>query len=241
LLLLSLFLLAACATKPAPTPAQNAGTYFKEGEAFFEQGLYKDAIDSWEKVRDSYFSPELNILAELKIAEAHFLAEEYIEAAVAYESFLQSHPDHPRAADALYLLGLSYNHQILAPDQDQTATISALHAFQTLLQRFPEDPRKREVQIYIDRCNNQLAVNEVNIGSFYLKTKYYSAAISRFEGVLKKYPNYFQRDKAYFYLGQAYALVGDSDKSSLVFNILFNEYANSEYTFEARKFIEKNQ
>ena len=97
--ILSLFLLPACSPQTVVPPAKNAGVYFQEGEEFYEKGLYQDAIASWEKVRDSYYSPELNTLAELKIAEAHFLGEEYIEAAVAYEAFLKNHPDHPRVAE----------------------------------------------------------------------------------------------------------------------------------------------
>lgn len=238
--LLSLVLLAACSPKTVVPSTKNAGVYFQEGEDFFEKGLYRDAITSWEKVRDSYFSPELNTLAELKIAEAHFLGEEYIEAAVAYEAFLTNHPNHPRIPEVLYQLGLSYTYQILSYDQDQTATTYALNAFKTLQERFPQDPRQEEVQIYIDRCLNQLAASELNIGVFYLRTKSYSAAVKRFEGLLKKYPNYYERDKAYYYLGQAYLLSGEKEKAVVAFNTLFKDYIGSEYILDAQRFIEKN-
>ncbi len=238
--LLSLLLLAACAPSTVVPPAKNAGVYFQEGEGFFEKGLYSDAIASWEKVRDSYFSPELNTLAELKIAEAHFLGEEFIEAAVAYEAFLTNHPDHPRVADVLYQLGLSYTFQILAADQDQTSTAYALNAFKTLQNRFPEDRRKEEVQIYIDRCLNQLAASELNIGSYYLRTESYSASINRVEGLLKKYPNYYERDKAYYTLGQAYLLGGEKEKAIVAFNTLFDDYVGSEFILDAQRFIEEN-
>lgn len=238
--LLSLMLLAACAPRTVVPPAKNAGVYFQEGEEFFEKGLYRDAIASWEKVRDSYYSPELNTIAELKIAEAHYLAEEYIEASVAYESFLKNHPDHPRVPDVLYSLGLSYTNQLLAPDQDQSATVYALNAFQTLKERFPEDRRKEETQIYIDRLLNQLAASELDIARFYLKTKYFSASVNRIEGLLRKYPNYYERDKAYFYLGQAYLLSGEKEKAVVAFNTLFNDYIGSEFILDAQRFIEKN-
>lgn len=240
LLAATLMFLPACAPKTVVPPAKQAAVYFQEGEGFFEKGLYRDAIASWEKVRDSYFSPELNTLAELKIAEAHYLSEEYIEAAVAYEAFLKNHPDHARVPDVLYQLGLCYVQQMYNFDQDQTPTIYALNAFRTLQQRFPQDRRKEEVQIYIDRALNQLAANELYIGEFYLKTKSFQASINRIEGLLKKYPNYYERDKAYFILGQAYLLNGEKDKAVASFNSLFNDFIGSEYVLDAQRFIEKN-
>lgn len=238
--LLSLLFLAACAPNIIVPPAKTAGVYFQEGEGFFEKGLYRDAIASWEKVRDSYFSPELNTLAELKIAEAHFLGEEYIEAAVAYEAFLKNHPDHPRVPDVLYQLGLAYTFQMLKTDQDQTSTLYALNAFRTLQENFPEDRRKEEVQIYIDRCLNQLAASELHVGNYYLRTKAYSASVNRIEGLLQKYPNYYERDKAYFFLGQAHLLNGEKEKAVIAFNTLFNDYVGSEYILDAQRFVEKN-
>jgi outer membrane protein assembly factor BamD len=182
----------------------------------------------------------LNTLAELKIAEAHYLGEEYIEASVAYEAFLQNHPSHPRVPDVLYQLGLSYTHQLLASDQDQSATVYALNAFRTLKERFPEDRRQEETQIYIDRMLNLLAASELNIGKFYLRTKYFSASINRIEALLKKYPNYYERDKAYYYLGQAYLLSGEKEKAVVAFNTLFDDYIGSEFILDAQRFVEKN-
>lgn len=240
LLLLALFLIPACTSKKVEPVEKNAAFYFQEGEEFYEKGLYKDAIASWEKVRDSYYSPELNTLAELKIAEAHFLGEEYIEAAVAYEAFLQNHPNHPRVPDVLYQLGLAYTYQMLAPDQDQTSTTYALNTFRTLKERYPEDRRIGEVQIYIDRCLNMLAARDLIVANYYLRTGYYSAAINRIEGLLEKYPNFYQLDKAYYVLGQAYSFIGENEKSITAFNTLFEDYTGSEYIADAQEFLAEN-
>jgi outer membrane protein assembly factor BamD len=129
---------------------------------------------------------------------------------------------------------------MLNVDQDQSATIYALNAFQTLKERFPEDRRMEEVQIYIDRCLNQLASSEVQVGQFYLRTKSYAASINRLTGVLKKYPNYYQRDKAYYLLGQAYLMNGEKDEAVASFNTLFNDYVGSEYILDAQKYMETN-
>jgi outer membrane protein assembly factor BamD len=238
---LCLLLLAACSSKTTePTEQAQAATYFQEGEVAFENGLYQDAIASWEKVRDTYFSPELNALAELKIAEAQFLAENYLEASVAYEEFLKNHPDHARSADILYQLGIAYIKQMRNYDQDQTATRSALTTFGMLKDRFPDDPRNEEASIYIAYGMDQLAAHELIIAKFYLKTGYYSAAIGRLEGIFRQYPDFNKKDEAYFALGQAYFKNGDRDKATEVFERLFKEFAGSEQSDEARKFLDKN-
>jgi outer membrane protein assembly factor BamD len=242
LALVALLLLAACSSKKdVPiTAANQAAIYFQEGETQFESGLYQDAIASWEKVRESFYSPELNTLAELKIAEAHFLAEDYLEASVAYEEFLKNYPDHARTPDVLYQLGVAYNNQMRKPDQDQTATRNALSTFRTLQTRFPDDPRNSEAQTYIDNSLNQLAASEVVVAKFYLKIGHYAAAINRIEGLFRQYPDYDGKDEAYLYLGQAFFKSGNRDKAIEAFNTLYNNYPGSAYVSDAEKFVRKH-
>lgn len=232
-------LLAAACTSTVVPPPRTADYYLQEGEGFFDKGLYEEAIASWEKVRDTYFSPELNILAETKIAEAHFLAGNYVEAAAAYEDFLKQHPDHERTAQILYQLGMSYYNQMLSADRDQTATRNALVTFEALLKRFPADPKNEEVGVLAARCRDRLAEHELYVGRFYLRSGEYQAAIHRLKSIFSHYPNYFKRDQVYFYLGQAYLKTGDRQQAIAAFNTLFKEFPQSEYIIEAQKTVEK--
>jgi outer membrane protein assembly factor BamD len=238
-LLVAVLLLAACTQTVVPPP-RTADFYLQEGEGFFDKGLYEEAISSWQKVRDTYYSPELNVLAELKIAEAHYLAENYLEAATAYEDFLKQHPEHEKTPEVLYLLAMSYYNQILSSDRDQTATRNALVTFERFLKRYPGDPKKEEVEVLASRCRDLLAEHEVYVGRFYLRTGRYPAAISRLKGVFALYPNYYERDKAYFYLGQAYLKNGDKPQAISAFNTLFKEFPRSEYIIQAQKIVEKH-
>lgn len=234
-----LMILSACAASSPPTPVSTAEQYFQEGESYFEKGLYSDAIASWEKVRETFYSPELNVLAEMKIAEAHFHAKEYPEAAAAYEDFLKQHPDHERTPQILYQLAMSYYHQILSHDRDQTATRNALATFEDLLKRYPEDPRKGEVTTFIAHGRNRLAEHELYVGHFYLRTKQYQASINRLKGIFAQYPDFEHGDELYFYLGQAYLKSGDKQSAIDTFNALSREFPQSEYVAEARKIMEK--
>lgn len=235
IVLITLFL-AACSSKEV-VPRHSAEKYFQDGERFYESNLYEDAIASWEKVRDTYYSPELNMLAEIKIAEAYYRAQRYEEAASAYADFLKQHPNDSRLDDIIYQLGLSYYQQMLSADRDQTSTQNALNSFQELLRRFPEYPLAEEVGYLVQRCRNRLAEHEVYVGQFYLKKEYFQAAITRLKKALKDYPNYYYRDKAYYYLGQAYLQTGQKDKTKEVWNQLFEQFPGSEYLIDAQKVL----
>ncbi len=231
--------LAACA-KPVVPPPKTAAFYLQEGEKFFDKGLFEEAIANWEKVRESYYSPELNIIAELKIAEAYFLAEKYPEAAAAYEDFIKQHPNSDRIPQAMYQLGLSYFRQMLPADRDQTATRNAWETFRSLLNKFPKDPHREEVQVYLGRCEDRLAEHELYVAKWYLKIDRYQAAIDRLEGLFRTYPNYFYRDEAYLVLGKAYMLNGQKEKAVAAFNTLFKEFPASPFIIEGQKFLEKH-
>jgi TolA-binding protein len=58
--------------------------------------------------------------------------------------------------------------------------------------------------------------------------------------VLDKYPNYYERDKTYYLLGQAYLKNGEKEDAVASFNTLFDDYVGSEYILDAQRFIEKN-
>lgn len=233
-----LLALTACSSSVVPPP-RNADYYLQQGEQMFDRGLYEEAVANWEKVRDSYYSPELNIIAELKIAEAYYLSQKYPEAAAAYEDFIKQHPNSDRISHAMYQLGLSYYQQILNADRDQTATNNALVTFQSLLKRFPQHPSKEEIKVYIGRCQDRLASHEVYVGRFYLKTDKPFAAIGRLEKVFKTYPNYYFRDEAWYYLGKAYLITGQKEKAVQAFNTLFKDFPASQYIIQAQKSMEK--
>lgn len=237
-LLLLLLFLAACSSTIVPPP-KSAATYFQEGENYFDKGLYDEAVTAWEKVRDSYYSPELNVLAEMKIAEAYYLGERYVEAATAYEDFLMQHPDHERTEEAIYRLGMSYYHQILSADRDQTATRNALVTFETFLKRFPKSNRSEEVAVFASRCRDRLAEHELYVGRFYLRTGHPEATIGRLQALLKDYPNFIGRDSAWFFLGKAYLETGKRDQAVIAFNTLYRDFPESEYILQAQKYVEK--
>jgi len=237
LVIFCLFFMTACSSNIVPPP-RSAETLMSEGETFFAEKRYDDAIAAWEKVRELYVSPAMNALAELKIADAHFLAEDYIEAAVAYEAYLKAYPDDPNSANILYNLGVSYHQEMLAPERDQTTTRNALSAFNTFLTRYPNEPRRPAVEKFIAEEEDALAGHELHIGSYYQKKGVDTAVIARLEPLVTAYPNFSRKDELYFILGSAYLHNNKRELAAEYFNRLYKEYPQSPYTLKAQKLLE---
>lgn len=235
---LAFLLVTACA--PTPPKEKTAADYFQEAEVLFESRRYPEAIESYEKVREIFYSPEMNMLAELKIAEAHFLSKQYLEAAVAYEEFLKQHPSYPQMDQVLYQLGMSYYKQKLSIDRDQTAARNALATFNTLLEAYPDFPEASDIKVLRLECLDDLVAHEIYVGEFYLKTDKYDAAIRRLQGVSELYPDhYYQRDRASFLLGKALLEADRIDEAREVWESLIRRFPQSSHAEKALKELKK--
>jgi len=238
---LYLFVLVAagCATTPDAV-SRNPESMAKAAEEFQTSGRYEDAVAQWRKVRESYASPELTALAEIKIADAQYDDKNYIEAAAAYEEFRKLHPNHEKAPYALYRQGLSHYSQITGIDTDQTPVANAVTVFESFLRLYPSSEYAEEVRNKLDVCRTKQVEYEIYVGRFYYRTDQYGAAIKRLEEALKKYPRSPVNDETLFYLGSSYIRSGEKDKGRDAFQKLFTEYRTSKYVNEARKFLDKN-
>jgi len=211
--------LSACASKSSVQPVtKDALYYFQQGEMAFEEEEYTKAIEHWQRVRESFTSPELTALSELKIADAQLADELYIEAIASYEDYLKQHPASVRKSDVLLRLGKAHFHQILARDRDQTATRNALATFEQLQKNFPNKVNPQELDNLILQCRSRLAENEIYVGHFYLKTKRYQAAISRLEKLRNDYPEFYDMGHVELYLAQAYYHKGDTETAVNLFD-----------------------
>jgi len=229
-------LLEGCATTNFTGPPD---VLFKEGERSFQKGNYEDAIAHWKKVKESYQSPELSTKAELNIADAYFLKEDFIEAAAAYEDFRKLHPNHERAGYALYRQAMSHFNQIHGIDTDQTPVKNALITFESYVKLYPAGENLSEVKEKIGQCRDKQLQYELYVGKFYMKTDKYPAAVARFEEALKAFPGQSRRDEVLFNLGRAYQKAGQQPKALEVFGRLVKEFPASKFAGEAGKAIGK--
>ncbi|MBL7178909.1 MAG: outer membrane protein assembly factor BamD [Desulfobacterales bacterium] len=161
---------------------------------------YKDAIKSFEKLKDWYPFSKYAILAELKIGDAHYRLEEYEDAVAAYENFESLHPRNEAIPYVIYQIGLCYFERIDTIDRDQSSAQKAVETFERLRKQFPKDPYSIKAEELIKKCQRSLSGNDFYVGLFYYKSKHYKAALERFKSVLTNYPDVGVHQKALQYI-----------------------------------------
>jgi len=182
-----------------------------EGMEEFERGRFRNSIERFEKLKDWYPFSKYAILAELKIADAHYNLQEYAEAVMAYEEFENLHPRNEAIPYAIYQIGICYFEQVDTIDRDQTATREALSTFRRLVKQFPNDPYANLARAKIRTSLKSLAANELYIGLYYLKTKHYEGALNRFKSVIANYPDAGVHYQALQYIAQCERLLQKTD------------------------------
>ncbi len=182
-----------------------------DGMDAYESGKYTVAIEKFQKLKDYYPFSKYAILAELKIADAHYQREEYEEAIFEYENFEKLHPRNEAIPYVIYQIGTCYFKQIRTPDRDQTSALKALETFQRLNKQFPQDPYARRSQENIDKCQKSLAGNAYGIGIFYYKSKHFKAALQRFMAVVSDYPDVGYHQKALEYIAKCEAAIAKEE------------------------------
>ncbi len=172
-----------------PRVRQTPEALYQRGVEQYKKGDYKKAIASFTRVRDEYPLNPVALQAELGIGDSYFENEQYIDAEVAYSSFVELHPTNPNVPYAMFQLGMCHYHQMQTIDRDQTETLKARREFERLIARFPQSKFAIMAEKNLREVKQRQAEHEFYIGEFYYRTKKYDAALKRFDVIQKNYAN----------------------------------------------------
>jgi outer membrane protein assembly factor BamD len=166
---------------------ESAEELASKGMEDFQDEDYDDALETFTTLKERYPYSRYAILAELKVADAHFHRQEYPEAITAYEDFARLHPKNEVIPYVLYQIGACHFQQLASLDRDQSATRQAILAFDRLIKAHPNSAYATRAKESIKICRHLLAEHEMYVGRFYYKSKHYKAALGRFQIVLAYY------------------------------------------------------
>jgi outer membrane protein assembly factor BamD len=237
----ALLALTACASQPpAPELAElpEADVLYHEGVALLEDRKtllwlfditpYGDAIDKFQEVVDNYPYSEYAVAAELKIADSYFDQEHWDEALSYYQDFAELHPEHEKVPYTLFRSALCYAEQTGTANRDQTATRRALVALDQLMVRYPGAPETREAEVLWKELRTTLGQHVLGVGDFYWKRDEYQSAAGRYRQVLDEYPGLGLDAEALYKLGLCYTHMNRDDDARRIFEVILENYENSD-------------
>jgi outer membrane protein assembly factor BamD len=106
--------------------------------------------------------------------------------------------------------------------------------FQRLLQAYPRSAYVDEAKEKLAASRERLAAYDLYVGRFYYRQGAYPAAIGRFEGLLRVYPEVSFADEVLFLLGNAHARSDHSQEASNIYAELVQRYPQSRYANQAK-------
>ena len=193
------------------------------------QGNYQESARLFDEVERQHPYSIWARRAQIMGAYAYYLTNEYDEAILAAQRFIQLHPGNPDVPYAQYLVATSYYEQITDVGRDQKMTQRALEALQEIVQRYPESAYARDARLKLDLAHDHLAGKEMEIGRYYLKRGQYAASINRFRTVIKDYQTTTHVPEALHRLTEAYVALGVAEEAQATAAVLGHNFPGSEW------------
>lgn len=226
-------IVAGCSAKPTRTAAE----YFSDGNKEYRSGAYAIAVEHYRELLDQHpFSDEAEE-AELRIAHAHYLGEDYTAAIIALSDFQRRHPTSEHLPFVGYLLGMSYVHQMGTSDRDQTAAQSAHSYFSTLISQYPSSPYADLARLELADCRNSLAEHELQIADFYAHRDNEDAEEVRLLSLTSRFGETQPAATALFRLARLYSDEKKGEQATLALRALETLHPAAPETAKARQFI----
>lgn len=236
---------AACSSGPKkpPTGTPEPDKFlFDRGTETLKQKKWIVSREYFRQLVDGYPQSHYRADAKLGIGDTYLgegTAESYVLAANEFREFLNFYPTHERADYAQYKLGMSHFHQMHGPERDQSETKEAIAELQTFVERYPNSALMPEVKAKLREARDRLDQSDYRVGLFYFRSRWYPGAIDRFQSLLKRDPEFTQRDAVYYYLAESLLKVQRPAEALPYFERLLAEFEQSEFLEGARKRVEE--
>lgn len=217
LLALALLPLLACSSSRVSITGevrygQTAEEDYQAGVEELDKSNWIEAQKFLEHVRTKYPFSKFAPLAELRLADAKFKQERFLEAAEAYGNFVKLHPAHEEADYAEYRAALSHYQDapadfILFPsaaEKDQRQLRTAVEKLKAFVTAHPDSKVRPEAEKLLAKANERLADHEWYAAQFYYKRAHYPGAAGRLETLLREYPGSRHTAPALLLLARSY-------------------------------------
>nr|HEX4312599.1 outer membrane protein assembly factor BamD [Kofleriaceae bacterium] len=244
--------LAGCGAKAGTTTVE----YSVSAQKNYEKGLKELDKKEWVAaakyfgfIKSRFPYSKYAVLAELRLADAEFGAEQYIEAIDAYRLFIKFHPTHEMVANGYvaYRVGEAYYKQLggdfwLFPpgyEKDQSSTEDAANELKAFLDKYPDSPYRDKAKDILVKVGKRLADHEWYVARYYWDRGKPMGTVMRLRRLLERYRGVGYDEEALWLLGRAYVAVGMPDRARTAWTDLAEHYGSSSRAIDAKTALAK--
>ncbi len=229
LVLASVFMTACAKKREEQYVAQSVGTLYNEGKKNLERKNYPAAAAYFNEVERQHPYTEWARRAQLMASYSNYMDNDYEEAILSAQRFLDLHPGNQAVPYAWYLIAISYYEQMTDVGRDQRITENALNSFRQVIARFPNTAYARDAQLKLELTRDHLAGKEMEVGRFYQKENQYLASLLRFRTVVDHYQTTTHVPEALHRMVEVYLALGLVDEAVQVASVLGHNFPKSKW------------
>ena len=162
---------------------------------FYERGDYNRALQLFDLLQASFRNTPRGESITYRTALCYYYQKDYEIAGYYFNRFTQSYSFSKDAEKAAFMS--AYCSYLLSPESglDQTNTHNAISQLEGFIERYPQSDSLARAEELKENLNAKLEEKDYNICQLFYRMGNYSAAITSFENLLKKYPTTKHREE----------------------------------------------
>jgi outer membrane assembly lipoprotein YfiO len=211
---------------------------FEKAEEQFERERWKKAREYYSYIYETFPNDPLGRRSLLRVADTFYMQGDpvnLVEAQYKYRDFVNRFPTSEYADYATLQIAMSSFKQMERPDRDQQKTHEAIEKFNDMIRNFPNSPLRAEAEAKRQEARDRLGKHELIVARFYMNRGSWNAAVQRLNYLIDNFPNFAERDAAFYDLGRSLTRLGRTGEARLYFERVVSEFPDSEYADEARQ------
>ena len=191
--------ISACSSSGKDVEEGTEQALYGKGQSYLQDADYSQAIRYLDAVKTRFPGSQYNEQAQLDLIYAYYKSQDYTNALVTADRFIQQYPQNPNLDYVIYMAGLTNSalgdnsfQDFFGVDRatrESTSIKTAFANFQSLIQHFPNSPYAADALARMAYIKASLARHELEIAKFYAKRNAHVAVANRVVGMLQQYPD----------------------------------------------------
>ena len=204
LALLALAVLTSCNDFNRLVKSTDNEMKYEVAVDYYERGDYNHALQLFDLLQASFRNTPKGESITYKTALCYYYQGDYDIAGYYFNRFVQTYPFSRDAEKAAFMQ--AYCSYMLSPESglDQTNTHNAIKQLNNFIERYPNSDSLDRANKLLTDLNDKLEEKDYNVCRLFYRMENYSAAITSFENMLKKYPNTTHREEIIFDMAKTY-------------------------------------